>query len=308
MTERFTPEHVERWRRDGVVIVPRVFTAREVASVRTDFETVFGRSAGGHEALNRKRDGLGRFHDAQFKDFKSIPLDCSPALNLAGVHPALIAFAKAALRTDRVHLYQCQAWAKYTGDADYDQPFHCDFNNHTLTVPSEDAARNAVTIMCYFTDVSEAHGPMHYVPRTDSAAIATAQTSLDYTSAHQAKLQKMLAPYARSSASPAGSIVVYGIDVFHRGTNLTAPRGRRFALTACFRRADNDAIGYHAWPFHHLAPYHRIFEHGTPEQLACFGVPLPGDPFWTDATMAGAQTRYPNWDMAAYRAAMTPRH
>ncbi len=56
------------------------------------------------------------------------------------MHPALIAFAKQALHADAVHLYQCQAWAKFTGDADYDQPFHCDYVNHTLTAPSEDAA------------------------------------------------------------------------------------------------------------------------------------------------------------------------
>jgi hypothetical protein len=42
------------------------------------------------------------------------------------MHPALIAFAKATANTPAVHVYQCQAWAKFTGEADYDQPFHCD--------------------------------------------------------------------------------------------------------------------------------------------------------------------------------------
>jgi ectoine hydroxylase-related dioxygenase (phytanoyl-CoA dioxygenase family) len=308
MSDRFTSEHIARWHRDGVVVIPQFFTPEEVSAVCTDFETVFGRVQGAEEAMYRKHgDRIGRFHDAQFKEFKSIPLDCSPALNLAGVHPALIAFAKAALASEQVHLYQSQAWAKFTGDADYDQPFHCDFNNHTLTVPSEDVTRNSVVIMCYFTDVSEAHGPMHYVPRTDSAAIGGPERSLDYRPERQVQLQEALAPFARSSASPAGSIVIYSIDVFHRGTNLTAPRGRRFALTTCFRRVDNDSISYHAWPFHHLAPWHRIFEHATPEQLSCFGVPMPGDPFWTPVTLSGAQIRYPRWDMTIYRNAMTAR-
>ena len=64
-----------------------------------------------------------------------------------------------------VHVYQCQAWAKFTGDADYDQPFHCDFVNHTLTAPSRTRRGNSITILCYFTDVTEAHGPAHYVTR-----------------------------------------------------------------------------------------------------------------------------------------------
>jgi len=109
----------------------------------------------------KKPGELGRFNPAQFTTFEAVPFDCSPALNLIGVHPALVSFAKAALAADNVHLYQCQAWAKFTGDADYDQPFHCDFVNHTLTAPSEDVTKNSVTILCYFSDVSEAHGPAH---------------------------------------------------------------------------------------------------------------------------------------------------
>ena len=70
------------------------------------------------------------------------------------------------LQTAHVHLYQCQVWAKFTGDADYDQPFHCDFVNHTLTAPSEDQRQDSVTILCYFSDVTEAHGPAHYVKVT----------------------------------------------------------------------------------------------------------------------------------------------
>jgi hypothetical protein len=66
------------------------------------------------------------------------------SLNLIGVHPALIEFARSAMRSDDVYLYQCQAWAKFTGDADYDQPFHCDFVNHTLTAPSDDECLNCV--------------------------------------------------------------------------------------------------------------------------------------------------------------------
>ncbi len=82
------------------------------------------------------------------------------------------------MRSDDVYLYQCQAWAEFTGDADYDQPFQCDYVNHTLTAPSDDECLNCVTILCYFSDVTEAHGPMHYVTRTDSASIAGPEATL----------------------------------------------------------------------------------------------------------------------------------
>lgn len=303
--KRFTASHVEAWRREGCILIEDFFTPDEVAAVADDFVTVFGRTDGGPEALVKRKAGqAGNFHPSQFKTLDSVPFDCSPALNLIGVHPALMAFAKAALETKRVHLYQCQAWAKYTGDADYDQPLHCDFSNHTLTVPSEDLTKNSVTILCYFSDVSEAHGPMHYVRRSDSDRIAGPEGIFERDMDRARALQKQLSQWEHSSASRAGTIIPYAIDVYHRGSNMTAPGGHRFAVMSCFKRAGDEAIAFHAWAFHHQKPWHRIFRHASPEQLSCFGVPLPGDSFWTEVTLARAQMRYPEWDMRPYRDAV----
>jgi len=302
--DRFGPEHVEAWRRDGGVSIHNFFTPEEVAAVQADFRAVFGdREAG--EALVKTPEGqVGRFHPTQFKGVAPVPLDCSAALNLIGVHPAMIAFAKQVLRTDRVHVYQCQAWAKFTGESDYDQPFHCDFSNHTLTAPSEDAHLNSVTILCYFSDVTEAHGPAHYVTRPDSLKVAGPEASLSRDGEMHARIQQALLPYERSTAAPAGSVFPYTIDIWHRGTNLTAPGGHRYALMSCFKAAGDESIGFHAWAFHHTQPWARIFDHATPEQLECFGVQPPGHPFWTETTLARAQTRYPRWDMTPYRDAL----
>ncbi len=306
MQDRFSTDHMETWRREGGVVIEHFFTPDEVAAVVADFEQVFGADRGGAEGIDKKKAGeVGRFHPAQFTGVAPVPLDCSPALNLIGVHPALIRFAQEALRTPEVHVYQCQAWAKFTGEADYDQPFHCDFANHTLTAPSENAHQNCVTILCYFTDVSEAHGPAHYVTRTDSAKVGGPELSLSTDPAVQARLQNDLQAFDRSTAAPAGSIFPYTIDVYHRGTNLTAPHGRRYALMTCFKAAGDEAIGFHAWAFHHTKPWRRIFDHASPDQLACFGVPRPGDAFWTPTTLARAQTRYPGWDMTPYREVMS---
>jgi hypothetical protein len=302
---RFGPEHLEAWRREGGVSIHNFFTPEEVAAVVADFEAVFGGPDKAGDALVKTPEGVvGRFHPSQFKGVAPVPLDCSPALNLIGVHPALIAFAKAALQTDAVHVYQCQAWAKFTGESDYDQPFHCDFSNHTLTAPSEDAHKNSITILCYFSDVTEAHGPTHYVTRPDSLKVTGPEASLNRDPEAQAPIQKALQAYERSNAAPAGSVFPYAIDVWHRGTNLTAPGGHRYALMTCFKKAGDEAIGFHAWAFHHTQPWARIFDHATPEQLACFGVQPPGHPFWTRTTLERAQTRYPGWDMTPYREAL----
>jgi hypothetical protein len=309
MSERYTPAQVAAWRRDGALVIPQFFTPEEVAAVVADFDRVFGapEASGAAEAalVRRAPDGVGAFHPAQFKTIDSIPFDCSPALNLIGLHPALLAYARECLEADDVHLYQCQAWAKYTGAADYDQPFHCDYVNHTLTSPSEDPRRNSLTVICNFTEVTDAHGPTRYVVRPDSDPIAPPEATLEYGAEARAELQRRLEPLARSAAAPPGSLFAYGIDVWHRGSNLTAPRGHRYTVTACFKRAQDDAIAFTAWAHSHLKPWARIFDHASPEQLACFGVPAPGHPFWTETTLARTEARYPAWDSAPWRRALT---
>ena len=245
-----------------------------------------------------------RFNLDQFGGIQPVPIDCSPALNLIGVHPALIEFAKRAIGCDDVYIYQCRAWAKFTGDADYDQPFHCDFGNHTLTVALEEDSRdNPITILCYFSDVTEALAR----PTSSPARTATRSPDPEATLGTRwyAALQDALKPYEQSSGRPRRQrLPLRRRRLSPRHQHDRAHGGHRYALMACFRAAGNDAVSYHAWPFHFRQPWNNIFDHATPEQLACFGVQRPGDPFWTETTLARAQTRYPNWDMTPYREAM----
>jgi hypothetical protein len=303
MRERFTQSDTSIWRRDGAVLIADFFTPSEVSAVLSDLDRVFatcGKGKGLGLPLNRKRQGMiGEFQPEQLKNIIDIPFDCSPALNLLGLHPALIALARAALRTDDVHVYQLFAWAKYTGEADYDQPFHCDYTNHTLTVPADDDRLKTINITIYLTDVSDGHGAIHYVPLPESDTIAA-----DRMIVPDAELQLALKGRERSAASGAGSIFAYGIDVYHRGTNLTVQNGRRYTLTASYKAAGNDMIGYSAWPFSFAKPWSLIFENATPDQLACLGVPRPGAAFWTERTIRRAQDRWQGWDLSAYRLAL----
>lgn len=300
MDRRFSDADIEAWHRDGAVLIGDFFTPDEVAPVVADFETLYGAKAPEPDTApqNNKKDGaFGQFEVAQFQNFDDMPFGCSPALNLLGLHPALIALARTALGVEDVHLYQSHAWAKFTGGADYDQTFHCDFKNHTLAIPSEDVRDRTINIMIYLTDVTDAHGAIHYVTQPDGDRVMEGRRPQFPDDADQAKLK----PLEKSGAGPAGSVFAYGIDVFHRGTNLTAPGGRRFTLTASFKRAGNDMIGWSAWPFHFMKPWDIIFGHASPEQLACLGIPRPGDPYWTPRTLARMAERWPGWDPAPYR-------
>lgn len=307
MSQRFTTDDLAAWRREGGVLLRSFLSSDEVASARDDMALIYadrGQGEGIGTALDLKQKGaIGGFSASQFKNFDDMPFDCSPALNLLALHPAIIDFARAALGTRQVHLYQSHAWAKYTGEADYDQLFHCDYKNHTLTVPSDDERLRTINMMIYLTDVTDGHGAIHFVPQPVSDKIA----GEDRVMFPEDELNIELAQHEKSGAGPAGSIFAYGIDVYHRGTNLTVPDGVRYTLTASFRAAGNDMIGWSAWPHSFLKPWHLIFDNATPDQLSCLGIPLPGDPFWTERTLKRTQERWPDWDMSAYRAAIGQR-
>lgn len=313
------------WRRDGGVVLDRFFGPDEIGPVAADCDALFLARRRSHEALVKTPEGgIGVFDPAQFNNLIHLPFAASAAINLIGLNPRLIALAKAALEVDDVRLYQCDAWAKFTGDADYDQPFHCDYKNHTLTAPGDAASERAIVFMIYVTDVSDDLGAIHYVPNPEASPIVgplrtilpeeadgaqgltrgsvSAEPSQPTGFAHPKQLA--LKAVERSGAAPAGSVFAYGLDVYHRGTNLTRPGGHRYTITASFKAASNGQVAWTAWPFHFLKPWNRIIDNATPEQLACVGIPRPGDAFWTPNTLALTQQRWPGWDMSAYRAAV----
>ena len=105
MPDRFAAQHVEAWRSDGAVLIPEFFTPDEVTAVCADFEVVFGETPRAKAPMVLRAEGqLGNFDRAQFQSFETVPLNCSPALNLIGVHPALIAFARQALQAENITL------------------------------------------------------------------------------------------------------------------------------------------------------------------------------------------------------------
>ncbi len=300
---RHTEKDIANWNRDGAVLIENFFTPEELAPVLKDFEVLYGDRAPGAQssARNNKKNGsIGQFEIEQFAHFDDMPFNCSPALNLLGMHPALAELARAALQAEDVHLYQSHSWAKFTGGADYDQTFHCDFKNHTLIAPSDDVRERTINIMIYATDVTDQHGAIHYVTQPDGDTVMNGRRPQFPDDTEQAKLK----PLEKSGAAPAGSIFAYGIDVFHRGTNLTLPGARRFTLTASFKRAGNELIGWSAWPYHFMKPWETIFAHATPEQLALIGIPLPGHAYWTQRTLERTKERYPGWNAEPYAGAL----
>jgi hypothetical protein len=298
---QFSQDDVTSWREDGFSIIPGFFSALEIAPLRADFEKLYGKTGANSDSqkvldASSNAGVLGEFRTAQFRNIDTLPYKGSSELNLISLHPALIEFAKVLLGVEQVHLYQSHTWAKFTGEADYSQDFHCDFSNHTLVVPSDVPALRTVDFVVYLTDVTDEHGALHYVPKGDCEKIM----GPGRIGAFDAEKQQALQNKSVSAASSAGTLLAHGIDTFHRGTNLTLEGGYRYTMTIGYKAAGNDMIGYHAWQQTGDNDWSPVLNHGSPAQLACLGIPMPGDAYWTERTLKLTNARWPDWDMAEY--------
>ena len=299
---RFTAKHVTEWRKDGFCVIDNFFTAEEITPLLVDFERLYpGQPEGVQEPvyMDREAEDFTDARRSQFINIHSLPYDGSVELNLISLHPALIHFAQALLGVEEVHCYQSHTWAKFTGQTDYEQEFHCDFHNHTLTVPSDDHAARSVDFIFYLTDVTEQNGALHYVTKPDVVKAIGRPALAAYTDDEQECLRR----YERKVEVLAGGLLAHGIDTMHRGANLLQPGGRRFSMTVGYKAAGNDNIQYHAWQTAADKDWEKIIKHAKPEQLAVLGIPKPGDQFWTLRTLKLTQARWPDFDMTAYFAA-----
>jgi hypothetical protein len=72
-----------------------------------------------------------------------------PSLNNLAIRNDLIAFTEQALNTTHLRLLEASLWAKYAGAADYGQPLHYDYSNHSLVVPAPDRGYGILLMFFY---------------------------------------------------------------------------------------------------------------------------------------------------------------
>jgi hypothetical protein len=302
---------VANWQRDGFVILPGYLSHHQLQPAVAELDLMFPSAvefhSGSYGAANaRFTDEFGGIDDFPFK---------STELSLLSVHQGLIALAAELLETDLLRVYSIEAWAKYTGAADYDQHLHRDYLSQTMVVPSSDPRYQQVEMFLYLSDVPTDLGPPSFVPRRythDLPAIPNwfpRGDDVGIDEDHPTWLSQRGSPelYERevSAAGSAGTVVAYANDTFHRGTAMTRPRGVRYTIHVNFRPEGVDWISRHPWQKYTNGPWwHAFILRATPEQLALFGFPRPGHPYWTDEVIRGVAERYPELDLKPWSDAM----
>jgi hypothetical protein len=217
-------------------------------------------------------------------------------LSLLAVHPAVVAVAEDLLGSTDLRLYHAEAWAKYAGAADYDQDLHRDFVNHTLTVPSDDPAFGQVLCYLYLAYVGPGDGPTCFVSRHRTAELPLLPVAVSRAARPDLYVEEVAA------TGPAGTVVAYRPDTFHRGSALTRRHASRFTILMSFRPAGAEWGHRYGWADRGYWPgWQPFIESASPRQLALIGFPSPGHPYWTPATLAGVALRYPRLDLTPWK-------
>jgi hypothetical protein len=290
-----TEELKSRWRTDGWCVIERAFSGDGLARAQEAAWSLFPTPDEMDSGVDNERTAPWRTSDAPWPEF---PFD-SEALNALVVHDALIETAQELLETTDVRLYQGTLTAKYSNQSSgFNQLLHTDYPNHSILVPRRDAGYQQLETYIYLNDVSTANGATRLVSRRSTADIPVERHTLSYDDFPD------LYDDPGEAAGPAGSVVAYRPDVYHRSVDRSEPGVSRFMLHVAYKPSGAEWGGYQAWPFKGLtATWHNFVQSATVRQLTAVGFPEPGHPYWTEQTLAGVQGRYLALDMGPWRAA-----
>jgi hypothetical protein len=249
------------------------------------------------EAYFADPDAYPKYARSQFAGLRFFPYP-SWAINRVSVYPDLIDAAERFLQSEEIDCYKIELWAKYAGAIDYDQPHHRDYENHTIVVPRADQAMPQMTCFILLSDVTELDGPTKAVPidKTRHIPIGVAKTEMGALFEDEV-----------SVTGPAGTILIYKTDVFHRGSNFGAPGRSRFVMPIDFKKRGWRWQGKLAWANQAPNPgWKEAMVRMTPRQRDLFGWPPPGDDYWNAQTLSDVALRYPGIDLSPYGAGVIP--
>jgi hypothetical protein len=288
------PEEKGQWEDDGWSLVQGVFSDEEIGAAQEALTPLFPTAEEFANDVDPERNRP--FHIDSHSVMPGFPFESS-ALNHLVLHEKIIALTQEFLDLTDIRLYQGMLSAKYAnGAADDEQLLHVDYGNHTLVVPRPEVGYQHLELFIYLSDVTPEKAATRMVSRALTTDIPTERTYLSPT--EYAHLYEAEVP----ASGPAGSILAYRPDVYHRGVRMTEPGAARFMLHVSFKPVATDWLGSQAWPgaAEGLA-WHRFMQTPTVEQLTVLGFPEPGHPYWTEETLRGVAARYPLLDLTPWR-------
>ncbi|MEY2469919.1 MAG: hypothetical protein QOF21_2617 [Actinomycetota bacterium] len=284
-----------QWQEQGWALLEGLVPTADIDAVGGDLDHLYGTDT---FADYNKAKGSGEFvapdgkafREQQFDGMRGFPFGGSGALNDLFVHPRVLEFVRSAMQSDDIRIYQAAVWKKNAGEVSYEQPLHQD-GNHSLVPPRMEPGFWHLEGFLFLSDVDEDSAPPKLVPNTARTA------STPY---------KNLYKHEVAATGKRGTFLAYRSDVWHRGTDFGRPDASRVVMVISFKLGGQEWFGYDAFPrLGSDGRFSKFLAGKTPDDLALFGIPRPGHPYWNDATIEAMAQRHRGLDMSPWRGAIT---
>ncbi|HWL44447.1 MAG TPA: phytanoyl-CoA dioxygenase family protein [Ilumatobacter sp.] len=287
---RYTDDDIAAWRTHGYVVIEGYLQPAEIERALEGMYRLMP-SGDEYEAAPARYAALNTMVEFPF---------WGDELHDLTLLPDTVRLAETLLGTDDIVLDQSLVWGKYPDQPNLEQPIHLDYGNNTLVYPRSDSTFGKVVMITYLTDVTEDLGPTWILPREHEP-----EGEYWYPSIRPREMDPRLYEHERPVVASAGSMLVYGIDVFHRGSAFTATTGARMTHHSGWRARDSSWMVWRGYAHDGDKPEMQHFlERATPRERNVVGFPPVGHPYWNEHTLAGVAARYPGMDMTPYREAL----
>ena len=295
---RITDEHEAHYRKHGFAIVENFLTEEELTDALTNFDQVvpgwvdFARDPSGP-----KPD----YYNKPFPDQRGIPHFPykGETLNALSFHPELRRFARLMCDGGEIYCEQSHLSYKASGQGNFDQSMHCDYGNHNLAYPPDRPKYWQTAYLYYFTDVTAECGPTAVCSKThypERILVPAGYTRGQRPEIYDNEIKVTV---------PAGSLLIYSMRTFHRGTAITGNNHGRLGMFVTYAPRDGRWMGIVGWPVSAgKREFRQWIERATVDERTAIGFPEPGHDYWTDETLDGVSGRFPGMDMAPYRDAV----
>ena len=280
-----TDEQLAQWHEQGYCIIENFVPADVVADTVAQMHEIVPT----YEEFVSEPDQWPEALPLTWSDFPYR----SDLMNDLVLNPAMIDFARRALGTDDIVLAHSESITKYASEHDFDQLMHQDHRNNTFVVPTGDHHDQIASIL-YLTDVTIDMGPTKVVSYVDGAPWND-QSHVSRDDAPE------LYEAEHAITVPAGSIFLYSMRTFHRGSAMFADEGLRHTIHVAYQRRDMTWGGWRSFVRHGQRGWmHDLLSRISPDQRSMIGFPPPGDPYWSPESIEAVQRRYPDMDLTPY--------
>ena len=149
-----------------------------------------------------------------------------------------------------------------------------------------------MTTFMLLSDVTAEDAPTKLVPLKFTRELPLSQRAVPFGEFFEHEV---------AATAPAGSLLIYKTDIFHRGSDFTGVNRSRFMMLVDFQQRGWRWQGKMSWPDRAGAPEMcDAMVRMTPRARDLFGWPPPGSEYWNDQTLADVAARYPGIDMTPY--------